>query len=135
MQHNPADTFAGWIDLWGMTNIEVRFADNSDDRRSVDREFPSRASVKRESRACETKNMVLISHHCFFAGTSTTTMPGLPPVASTSAICQSPSVSTFRATTRPVRANQLFSIPVRSELCVKRTSSLGQLKMSEGVTA
>jgi hypothetical protein len=65
MQHNPADTFAGWIDLWGMTNIEVRFADNSDDRRSVDREFPSRASVKRESRACETKNMVLISHHFF----------------------------------------------------------------------
>ena len=38
------------------SNLEVRFADNSDDWRSVDREFPSRANVQRESRACETKN-------------------------------------------------------------------------------
>jgi hypothetical protein len=39
----------------------------------------------------------------------------------------SPSFSTFRATTRPVRANQLFSIPVRSDCLVKGTSGLGQL--------
>src|SRR6266480_7190828 len=46
----------------------------------------------------------------------------------------SPSISTFRATTRPVRANQLFSIPVRSELCVKCSAGPGQLNTSEGVT-
>jgi len=43
--------------------------------------------------------------------------------------------STFTATTRPVRAHQLFSIPVCSDRPVKRTSGPGQLKMSEGVTA
>src|SRR6266480_8079556 len=47
----------------------------------------------------------------------------------------SPSISTFTATTRPVRANQLFSIPVRSELCVKCSADPDQLKTSEGVTA
>src|SRR6266480_5894342 len=47
----------------------------------------------------------------------------------------SPSISTFRATMRPVSANQLFSIPVRSELCVKCSADPGQLNTSEGVTA
>jgi hypothetical protein len=39
------------------------------------------------------------------------------------------------ATTRPVSANQLFSIPVRSELCVKCSAGPGQLNTSAGVTA
>jgi hypothetical protein len=34
-----------------------------------------------------------------------------------------------------VSANQLFSIPVRSELCVKCSAGPGQLNTSEGVTA
>src|SRR6266480_157891 len=50
-------------------------------------------------------------------------------------MCRSPSISTFTATTRPVSANQLFSIPVRSELCVKCSGGPGQLNTSEGVTA
>jgi hypothetical protein len=36
---------------------------------------------------------------------------------------------------RPVSANQLLSIPVRSELCVKCSAGPGQLNTSEGVTA
>src|SRR6266481_7160682 len=62
-------------------------------------------------------------------------MPALSPVASLSATCRSPSISTFTATTRPLIANQLFSIPVRSELCVKCSADPGQLNTSEGVTA
>src|SRR6266581_1092780 len=49
-------------------------------------------------------------------------------------MCRSPSISTFTATTRPVSANQLFSIPVRSELCVKCSPGPGQLNTSESVT-
>src|SRR6266481_3471392 len=62
-------------------------------------------------------------------------MPALSPVASLSATCISPSISTFTATTRPVSANQLFSIPVRSELCVKCSPGPGQPNTFEGVTA
>src|SRR5438270_5642805 len=62
-------------------------------------------------------------------------MPSLFPVASSIAICRSPSISTFTATTRPVSANQLFSITVRSELCVKCSADPRQLNTSEGVTA
>src|SRR5947208_16461154 len=79
------------------------------------------------------KTAVRISHHCDFAGTSQTTTPGLSPVTSCSAICKSPSSSTFTATTRPVRAYQLFSIPVRSDCQLSCTPMLGQLNICEGV--
>src|SRR6266446_599035 len=68
------------------------------------------------------KTVVRISHHCGFAGTSQTTIPSLSPVASASAMWRSPSASTFTATTRPVRGNHLFSIPVRSDCIVSATS-------------
>ena len=71
------------------------------------------------------KTVVRISHHCGFAGISQTTTPGLSPVASCSAICKSPSCSTFSSTTRPVSANHLFSIPVRSDCIVKAASGPG----------
>jgi hypothetical protein len=41
----------------------------------------------------------------------------------------------FYTTTRPVSVYQLFSIPVRSDCIVKGRSGLGQLNISEGVTA
>jgi hypothetical protein len=50
-------------------------------------------------------------------------------------MCRSPSVSAFTATTRPVSAYHLFSIPVRPDRPVKCTPGPGQLKMSDGVTA
>src|SRR5260370_14244486 len=81
------------------------------------------------------KTVVRISHHCGFAGTSQTTTPGLSPVTSCTAICKSPSSSTFSSTTRPVSANRLFSIPVRSDCIVKAASVPGQPNMSDGVTA
>src|SRR4029453_8559250 len=79
------------------------------------------------------KTVLRISHHCCLAGTSTTTVPGLFPVASLSAKCRSPSASIFTATTRPVRAYQLFSIPVRSDCHSSCTPMLGQLTICEGV--
>ena len=39
-----------------MANVEVRFADNGDDRRFIDIQLLSGASVKRESRSSPTKN-------------------------------------------------------------------------------
>jgi hypothetical protein len=39
-----------------VANVEVCFADDSDDRRFVDREFSSRANVKRKARPRPTKN-------------------------------------------------------------------------------
>src|SRR4029453_3228915 len=52
-----------------------------------------------------------------------------------SAIGKSPSSSTFSSTTRPVRANHLFSIPVRSDCIVKAASGPGRPNISDGVTA
>src|SRR5947207_9524414 len=81
------------------------------------------------------KTVCRISHHLGPTGISALTVPTAFPLASSSAICRSPSISTFTATTRPVSANQLFSIPVRSELCVKCSADPRQLNTSEGVTA
>jgi hypothetical protein len=41
-----------------MTNIEERFAGNGDDGSLIERQFLSRASVKRESRLRPTKNRI-----------------------------------------------------------------------------
>src|SRR5215510_14120683 len=81
------------------------------------------------------QTVVRISHHCGCAGISQTTTPGLSPVTSCNAICKSPSSSTFSSTTRPVSANHLFSIPVRSDCIVIGASGPGQLNISDGVTA
>jgi len=118
-----------------MAYIPVRFADHRNDRRLTEGQLLRSASVKRKPCGVQLKTVVRISHHCGFAGISQTTTPGLSPVTSCSAICKSPSSSTFSSTTRPVRANHLFSIPVRSDCIVKAASGPGQPNISDGVTA
>src|SRR4030095_4200450 len=118
-----------------MSDIPKCFADYCDDRRFVDHKFSCRANVQRESRSRPTENGLRISHHVDSTGTSQTTIPGLGSVAFASAMCKSPSASTCRAITRPVRAYQLFSRAMRSDCHVTRTSGPGQLNISDGVTA
>jgi hypothetical protein len=59
-----------------MASVEKGFADNSDDRQISDVKLLSRASVKGNRVRVQLKTMLRISHHCGFAGTSTTTIPG-----------------------------------------------------------
>jgi hypothetical protein len=65
-----------------MPDVEKCFANNSDDWRINDVQFPSRASMKTEFRSRPTENRLRIEHHCGFSGNSTMTMPDLSPVAS-----------------------------------------------------
>ena len=65
-----------------MTDIKERFAGNGDDGSLVERQLLSRASVKRNLVRVQPKTISRTEHHCGFAGTSTTTMSGLSPVAS-----------------------------------------------------
>ena len=82
MQRSPGDIFSGLIDLWVRADVEKCFTDNCDDRRIRDVQLLRRASVKREPRSRPTKNHVANLTPLRFAGTSTTTIPGLLPVAS-----------------------------------------------------
>jgi hypothetical protein len=59
-----------------MASVEKGFADNSDDRRISDVKLLSRASVKGNRVRVQLKTMLRISHHCGFAGISTTMIPG-----------------------------------------------------------
>ena len=69
-----------------MTNIEKRFASNGDDGRLIERQLFRGASVKRKSRRRPTENRVANLAPLLLAGTSQTTIPGLSPVASLSAM-------------------------------------------------
>ena len=98
-----------------MSNVEKGFANNSDDRRSSDVQFLSRASVKKESRSRPTKNHVAnlapLRFRGYFNNNDVRFVSGRILKGNVNVT----SVSTLRATTRPVRANHLFSIPVRSD--------------------
>src|ERR1700745_902905 len=118
-----------------VAHVPERFPDNCNDRRLAEGQLLRSASVKGNGVGVQLKTIVRISHHCGFAGISQTTTPGLSPVTSCSAICKSPSSSTFSSTTRPIRATHLFSIPVRSDCIVKAASGPGQPNISDGVTA
>src|SRR5262249_28774031 len=109
-----------------MAYVPHRLPNNCNDRRLTEFQRLCRASVKRKPCGSPTKTVVRISHHCGCAGISHTTTPGLSPVTSCSAICKSPSSSTFSSTTRPFRAYHLFSIPVRCNCIVKAVSWPGQ---------
>ena len=99
----------------------------------IKRQLLSRASVKRELRRRPAENRVANLTPPRFSRYFSTTMPGLSPVASRSATCRSPSDSTLRAITRPVREYQLFSRPVRSDCHVSCTSTPGQRNTSDRV--
>ena len=118
-----------------MAYVPVRFADDCNDGRLTEGQLLRSASVKRKPCWRPTKNCCANVTPLRFAGTSQTTTPGLSPVTSCSAICRSPSSSTFSSTTRPVRANHLFSIPARSDCFVIGASEPCQLNTSDGVTA
>ncbi len=72
-----------------MTDIEVRFADNSDDRRISDVQLLSRASVKRESRVRPTKTLTR-SHCLSAAGSDVAAASGavLPDTAAVAVVSQ-----------------------------------------------
>jgi hypothetical protein len=99
-----------------MTDIEKHFANNSDDWRIGDVQLLGRASVKRESRTCPAKdrvaNLTSLRFCWYFADHNSRLVSG-------GILKRNVKITvrlTFRATTRPVRANHLFSISVRSEL-------------------
>src|ERR1700756_2537528 len=113
--------------------VPERFPNNCNDRRLTEGQLLRSASVKRKLCGSPTKYGCANLTPLGCAGTSQTTTPGLSPVTSCSAICKSPSSSTFGSTTRPV--NHLSSIPVRSDCIVIGASGPGQLNISDGVTA
>src|SRR5262245_24759732 len=114
-----------------MAYVPHRFPNNCDDRGFTEFQRLRSASVKGKPCGSPTKNGCA-NLTPLWAGISQTTTPGLSPVTSCSAMCKSPSSSTFSSTTRPVSANHLFSIPVRSDCIVIRseehTSELQSLR-------
>src|SRR5262249_1191932 len=118
-----------------MAYVPHRFPNNCNDRRLTVFQRLRSASVKRKPCGSPTKNGCANFTPLRLRWISQTTTPGLSPVTSCSAMCKSPSSSTFSSTTRPVSANHLFSIPVRSDCIVIGASGPGQLNISDGVTA
>jgi hypothetical protein len=100
-----------------MANVKIRFACHSDDRRIIDVQLLSRASVQRESGSRPSENPVTDKHHLGFAGISQTTIPGLWPVTATRSLAVERPVQPYvqNCTLRPRSCGG-----VRTSFCSRR---------------